>query len=613
MRIAGASLNQTPLDWSHNTSNIINAISKAQADKVVILCLPELCVTGYGCEDMFLYPWVEHQALEEVEKILPHTKNITVTLGLPVRYKNQLYNAVCIVSNGKILGFQTKQKLPNYGVHYEQRWFTPWTEGKKKITIRDTEYQFGDYTYKIDDALVGFEICEEAWNEDRPASRLVEQNVNLIVNPSASHFAINKESEREQLAVNSSKDFNCTYLYTNLLGNEAGRIIYDGDVIIAQNGKLLASGERFSKKHYCITSAEIDFNNPPDNSLLSNNLSVNRQFIKATTLGLFDYLRKSKSQGFVLSLSGGADSSAILVLVTEMITTGIQELGMELFLNKINRNDLIDKVSNSKEVVNHILITAYQGSVNSSKKTLHSAQELAHSVGATFYQWSINQSVNNAVKTIEKQLKRTLNWNQDDITLQNIQARSRSPLIWMLANISNSILLTTANRSEGSVGYTTMDGDSSGSLAPIAGINKSFLIEWLNWAETTLGYKALRYVNKLTPTAELRPLENSQTDEQDLMPYSVLQEIEMLFVKERKSPLIIYKELSQSSNQKNIAEHIIKFFRLWSKNQWKRERIAPSFHLDDYNIDPRSWFRFPILSSGFKKELTELQRIVDMS
>ena len=208
MQIAGASLNQTPLDWENNTTNIINAISKAKNESVGILCLPELCITGYGCEDMFLAPWLEQQALEEIQKILPHTTNITVTLGLPLRYKSEIFNTVCLVSNGNILGFQAKQKLPNYGIHYEQRWFSPWTQGKQFITINDSSYQFGDYTYQVEEAQIGFEICEEAWNEDRPACRLVDQKVNLILNPSASHFALNKEAERESLVIKSSEEFN---------------------------------------------------------------------------------------------------------------------------------------------------------------------------------------------------------------------------------------------------------------------------------------------------------------------------------------------------------------------------------------------------------------------
>lgn len=606
MKVAGATLNQTPLDWSNNSTNIKNTIAQAKEDKVEILCLPELCITGYGCEDMFLYPWVAKKALEEVQIILPFTNGITVTLGLPAWFNGKIYNSVCLVTDGKILGFQAKSKLPNYGVHYEQRWFTPWTQGQQTITINGENYQFGDYIYQIDEAVIGFEICEEAWTEDRPACRLADQKVNLILNPSASHFALNKEQSRENLVVNSSKEFNCTYVYANQLGNEAGRIIYDGDVIIAQKGELLALGKRFSKKTFCITSIEVNLRGKTPSQAEKRSLSFYQQFTHAVTLGLFDYLRKSFSKGFVLSLSGGADSSSLLVLVAEMVKTGVSELGIEGFLNKIHRNDLLGKVFSAEEIITQLLIAAYQGSRNSSEATLQSAKELAESVGATFYHWTIDQPVEVAVQVVEKELGRKLSWENDDIALQNIQARSRSPIIWMLANITGSILLTTSNRSEGSVGYTTMDGDSSGSLAPIAGINKSFLVEWLKWAETELGYSRLSFVNKLTPTAELRPKENVQTDEQDLMPYPILQQIEMLFIKDRLGPMAIFEKLTEEIDSKQLAGYIVKFFKLWTRNQWKRERIAPSFHLDDYNVDPRSWFRFPILSSGFKEELYEL-------
>lgn len=107
MRIAGASLNQTPLDWNNNTSNIIEAIEEAKKSKVEILCLPELCITGYGCEDMFLAPWVVQQAIEELHKIVSHTNNITVTLGLPIWYNEELFNTIALVSNSQILGWKS--------------------------------------------------------------------------------------------------------------------------------------------------------------------------------------------------------------------------------------------------------------------------------------------------------------------------------------------------------------------------------------------------------------------------------------------------------------------------------------------------------------------------
>jgi len=196
------------------------------------------------------------------------------------------------------------------------------------------------------------------------------------------------------------------------------------------------------------------------------------------------------------------------------------------------------------------------------------------------------------------------------LTLQNIQARARSPIIWMLANIKQAVLLTTSNRSEGDVGYATMDGDTSGSLAPIAGIDKPFIIQWLKWAQQNLGYTALKQVNEQQPTAELRPTGTNQTDETDLMPYSTLVEIEHHAIRDRKSPVEVFNAMK--SNYKDVValkNHIKKFFKLWAANQWKRERLAPSFHLDELNVDPRSWCRFPILSSGFKEELETLDRL----
>jgi NAD+ synthase (glutamine-hydrolysing) len=148
-----------------------------------------------------------------------------------------------------------------------------------------------------------------------------------------------------------------------------------------------------------------------------------------------------------------------------------------------------------------------------------------------------------------------------------------------------------------------MDGDTSGSFAPIAGLSKTFIIQWLRWAERALDQPGLSLVNNLQPTAELRPQERQQTDELDLMPYTVLVDIERHAIFYRKSPLQVYGAMKNSYESTQLKNHIKKFFRLWSANQWKRERLAPALHLDDLNVDPRTWCRFPILSSGFLEEL----------
>jgi NAD+ synthase (glutamine-hydrolysing) len=288
-----------------------------------------------------------------------------------------------------------------------------------------------------------------------------------------------------------------------------------------------------------------------------------------------------------------------------MVRRASAELGWQEFCKATG----IPPVSSRKDAVGQLLTCAYQGTKNSSPETLNAALSLAESIGAQFHQWTIDDEVNSYTAKIENAIGRKLTWDTDDITLQNIQARTRSPIIWMLANIKRSVLLTTSNRSEGDVGYATMDGDTSGSLAPIAGLSKVFILQYLRWAEKELGYDGLQAVNNLQPTAELRPLERHQTDEADLMPYALLVEIERHAILQRKSPVQVYEALKKDFEPASLKNYIKKFFRLWSINQWKRERLAPSFHLDDLNVDPRTWCRFPILSSGFGEELEKLDAL----
>jgi len=208
-----------------------------------------------------------------------------------------------------------------------------------------------------------------------------------------------------------------------------------------------------------------------------------------------------------------------------------------------------------------------------------------------------------------------LDWEHDDLALQNIQARTRAPSVWLLANLRNALLLATSNRSEAAVGYATMDGDTCGGLSPIAGIDKAFVRRWLRWLEhegpAGLGpLPALEAVTAQAPTAELRPAAAHQTDEADLMPYEVLDAVERAAIRDKHTPLEVYREMRANFPAvaaEQMLQWVERFFRLWCRNQWKRERYAPSFHVDDENLDPKTWCRFPILSGGFERELRELR------
>lgn len=606
--ISGAAVNQTPFDWVGNKTNIIQAIKDASKAGSKFICLPELSICGYGCEDMFLSDWLPKKCLKVLFELITYTEQITVILGLPLKYNNTLYNVACVISDKKIIGFTPKQFLANDGVHYEPRWFSPWPQGlESTITINDTIYPIGELTYQVNDLSFAIEICEDAWREDvRPLHRY--KNIDIVFNPSASHYAFHKSAFRENLVSKSSSKFQVPYFYINLLGNEAGRMIYDGEILLAINGEVKEKNKLLS--YQPINQVYFNLEKKASTPALSLSHDKFNEFTQACSLGLYDYLRKAKAKGFVLSLSGGADSSACAVLVSEMIKRGIKEIGFDNFVEKLN---LTTHPKSEKELRKAILTCVYQGTKNSSEETLKSAKNLAKEIKSTFHHWTIDHEVASYTSKIENALERKLDWSSDDIALQNIQARTRSPIIWMLANIKGALLITTSNRSEGDVGYATMDGDTSGSIAPIAGVDKQFILEWLKWAEKTLGYNSLAFTNSLTPSAELRPVENTQTDEKDLMPYPLLKEIEYLAIYKKKSPIQVYDNLLQDQNSvdEKLITAIMKFFSLWSRNQWKRERIAPSFHLDEFNVDPRTWCRFPILNSGFEEELKQLKKLIN--
>jgi NAD+ synthase (glutamine-hydrolysing) len=609
IKIAGATVNQTPLDWEGNFSRILLAIQQAKLKQVEILCFPELAISGYGSEDLFLSYWYPQKALGQLEKLIPHCVDITVAVGLPIRIQDKVYNTVAIVENAKLKGIVAKQFLAIDGVHYEFRWFTPWLAHEViEFEFLGKKVPFGDLTFYYKSIHYGFEICEDAWRgSSRPGYRLHDRKVDLIFNPSASHFAMKKTVERRELIEFSSQAFDSYYCYVNLLGNEAGRMIFDGEILLGKSGKLLARNQLLSFQDFEVLAFELE----DKEQGIAPIQAKEWEFVQASALGLFDYLRKSKSKGFVLSLSGGADSSTIAVLVAEMVRRGVAELGIKGFVKKLGIEFSPESEDIEKDLVGALLTTAYQGTKNSSADTFKSAKALAESLGAKFHSWTIDEEVESYTEKIETAIGRKLTWERDDITLQNIQARSRSPIIWMLANLNNALLLSTSNRSEGDVGYATMDGDTSGSISPIAAVDKHFILHWLQWAEKNLDRPGLSFVNSLTPTAELRPLERTQTDEKDLMPYSVIVEIERLAIRDRRSPVDVFLILKEELqiDVSVLKDYIKKFFRLWSRNQWKRERLAPAFHLDEFNVDPKTWYRFPILSGGYAEELEQLDQI----
>jgi len=645
-------LNQTPLDWEGNAARIREAIERARADGVGILCLPELCITGYGCEDAFLSPNTEKVALEMLEELLPHTRGLVVSAGLPLRHHKAVFNACALVADGRLLGFVAKHALAGDGIHYEPRWFKPWPLGKRtQIRVGGREVPLGDIHFDVGGIKLGFEICEDAWTASRSGALLASRAVDVILNPSASHFAFGKYAIRRRLVLEGSRAFGVTYVYANLLGNEAGRAIYDGDAMIASRGQLVAEARRFSYAEVELVAANVDIElgrtdqawvssyspdvtAPPDECVRAEfdypaaapapkpvapesydpERLREEELSRAIPLALFDYLRKSRAGGFVVSLSGGADSAAVACFVWLACELALADLGADGLRRRLSHLSGLEHCNDSRDFTARLLTTAYQATRHSGQVTRDAARSVAEAIGARHFELDVDALVMGYREVVERALGRKLDWQTDDIALQNIQARVRAPSVWLLANLSGSLLLSTSNRSEAAVGYATMDGDTAGGLSPIAGVDKAFLRRFLRWLEETgpggRRVPALRAVNAQQPTAELRPPPAEQTDEGDLMPYDLLDFIERAAIRDKRAPHEIL-ELTKAEFPRHAPDDLLvwleRFYRLFCRNQWKRERYAPSFHVDDENLDPKTWYRFPILSGGFERELAQLR------
>jgi NAD+ synthase (glutamine-hydrolysing) len=676
IRVGVAALNQTPLAWDENLANILTAIEAARAAGVSLLCLPEMAVTGYGCEDAYFMTGMQELVWSQLDRVAAASHGLVVAIGVPLYHEKALYNAAALLVDGRILGFVGKQFLAGDGIHYEPRWFKEWPAGEVDAVERPQaagdsagfsggrieRYPFGDLVFEVGGIRVGFEICEDAWVANRPGTGLALRGVDVLLNPSASHFAFGKFAVRQRFVVEGSRAFGVAYLYSNLLGNEAGRVVYDGGCLIASGGTLMARGRRFgfSPVELSVALVDIEANrreqarrgshrprHAAEESVVASEFAWpthrpevlsaiaaswedggyvrEEEFARAVALALWDYMRKSRSQGYVVSISGGADSAACAVLAALAIRMAVAELGlggvravMSYFPRLCEAIDQLagqSAAADAAALVQAVLSCAYQATENSGPVTHTAAREVARALGAEFHSLDVDALFKGYVGLIEKAVGRPMDWTRDDVALQNIQARVRAPSIWMLANLRGAVLLTTSNRSECAVGYATMDGDTAGGLAPLGGIDKTYLRQWLRWMESDgpagLGpVAALSFINAQQPTAELRPAASAQTDEGDLMPYDLLEAVEDSAIRDKHTPLEVLLELIPrypAHRPVQLATWIERFFRLWCRNQWKRERFAPSFHLDDRNVDPRSWCRFPILSGGFERELAQMR------
>ena len=653
--LATCNLNQWSLDFDGNLDRILQSIQIAKEQHATYRLGPELEVTGYSCEDAFLEEDTFFHAWEVIAEILSSdaTNGILCDIGMPVSHKNVSYNCRVLVLNQQILMIRPKIFLANDGNYRETRWFSAWSQERSiepfslPQTIRELNQQntvpIGIAAISTRDTAVASETCEELFTPKSPHIGFGLDGIEIITNGSGSHHQLRKLNERIDLIRGATAKSGGVYLYANQQGCDGGRLYFDGCALIAINGEILAQGSQFSLDDVEVITATVDLQ-----EVSSFRRSISSRSVQATQVDsierisidfdlttprfiaptkpitvfyhqpeeeiaygpacwLWDYLRRSGSSGYFVPISGGADSSSTVALVGSMCQMVVESIsrGNQQTLADVRKvlGDETYLPSSAHDLANRILHTCYMASENSSKDTKERAQAISEQIGNFHLNANIDGIVSSFlslfVRLTGKQPQFKVNGGSlsENLALQNIQARTRMVLAYLLAQLlpwvrgykGGLLVLGSANVDESLRGYVTKYDCSSADINPIGGISKRDLQNFLRWAANHLGYPALIDVVNASPTAELEPITENyhQKDEIDMgMTYDELSKFGILRKVHRCGPVRMFEKLVYEWGHLSptiVAEKVKRFFFYYSVNRHKMTTMTPSYHAELYS------------------------------
>ncbi|XP_068656594.1 glutamine-dependent NAD(+) synthetase [Aristolochia californica] len=659
LKVATCNLNQWAMDFDCNLRNIKESISKAKAAGATIRLGPELEITGYGCEDHFLELDTINHSWECLKELLAGdwTDDILCSIGMPVIQGSVRYNCQIFCLNRKILMIRPKMNLANDGNYRELRWFSAWKHKDKLMefqlpsdiseALSQSTVPFGYGYLQFLDTAIAAEVCEELFTPDAPHIELALNGVEVFMNASGSHHQLRKLDLRINLIKSATVICGGVYMYSNHQGCDGGRLYFDGCCCIAINGDVVGQGSQFSLKDVEVLTAQIDldavtsyrgsvssfveqassksnvssvvapyklcqtfsFQSLPSSPIKIRYHSPEEEIAFGPSCWLWDYLRRSGASGFLLPLSGGADSSAVAAIVGSMCQLVIQEIenGDEQVKadavrigNYMNGEFPID----SKELAKRIFYTVYMGSENSSVATKSRAKCLADEIGSWHLDVAIDTVISAFLSLFQSLTGKCPRYKVDggssteNLGLQNIQARVRMVLAFMLASlmpwVQNKVgfflVLGSSNVDEGLRGYLTKYDCSSADINPIGSISKQDLRSFLRWAAIHLGYPSLADIEAAPPTAELEPIRSdyNQLDEVDMgMTYEELSVYGRLRKIFRCGPVSMFQNLCHKWCRKltpaEVAAKVKYFFKYYSINRHKMTVLTPSYHAESYS------------------------------
>ncbi|KAK9230521.1 hypothetical protein WN944_023492 [Citrus x changshan-huyou] len=659
LKVATCNLNQWAMDFDCNMKNIKESIARAKEAGAVIRLGPELEITGYSCEDHFLELDTITHAWDCLKDLLlgDWTDGILCSFGMPVINGSERYNCQVLCLNRKIIMIRPKLWLANDGNYRELRWFTAW---KQKDQLEDfllpheisealcqKSIPFGYGFIQFLDTAVAVEVCEELFTPIPPHADLALNGVEVFMNASGSHHQLRKLDYRIRAFISATHSRGGVYMYSNQQGCDGGRLYFDGCSCVVVNGDMIAQGSQFSLRDVEVVVAQVDLDAvagfrgsissfQEQASCKTKISSVAVQYslcqpfnLKMSLSGplkityhspeeeiafgpgcwLWDYLRRSGASGFLLPLSGGADSSSVAAIVGCMCQLVVKEIAngdeqVKADAIRIGRYANGEFPTESREFAKRIFYTVFMGSENSSQETRMRAKKLADEIGS----WHLDVSIDTVVSAFLS-LFQTLTGkrprykvdggsNVENLGLQNIQARIRMVLAFMLASllpwVHNKqgfyLVLGSSNVDEGLRGYLTKYDCSSADINPIGSISKQDLRTFLRWAATHLGYSSLAEIEAAPPTAELEPRRSnySQLDEVDMgMTYEELSVYGRLRKIFHCGPVSMFKNLCYRWGARltpsEVAEKVKHFFKYYSINRHKMTVLTPSYHAESYS------------------------------
>jgi NAD+ synthase (glutamine-hydrolysing) len=543
IRITGAQLSFPVGAIQQNKETILNTIEIAESFESDIVIFPELCLTGYPPEDLLLrdsFLGKNYSVLEEIAEFSSESSAIigfvdrNIDINKTDKKNREIANAAAIVQNGDVKGIYHKCFLPNYSVFDEARYFSKGSDPGK--------------LFWYENIGVGINICEDIWINDGPSSSQVKNGASLIININASPFDINKSTNRKNLVIEQAKLLKVPIVYLNTVGGQDELVFDGGSFVVDKNGEVIHQSNQFEEEIFHI-DLELEVKIEPTQTNLKirektlsietattyKELSKNEEVYRALELGLLDYVKKNNFKKVLIGLSGGIDSALTATIAADAL--------------------------GSENVIGVAMPTKFN-----SPDSLRDAKNLATNLGIEMKIIEIENLTESYRDILKIQFEDKIN----SVTDENIQSRIRGNLLMALSNQTGAMVVSTGNKSEMAVGYSTLYGDLAGGFALLKDVYKTEVYKLSNYRNSVSKVIPENIITK-EPSAELRP---NQLDKDSLPDYELLDKILYLYIEEDSSS---EKIISSGINENIVYEVLEKVDR----NEYKRKQVAPGVKLTE--------------------------------